>query len=444
MLLFLLLAFVWYKQGKRVLSTLTFFGFLTSGYQLIPAEIFAYPISLKPTDYAIVYLVGVIAMEYFAGKRKELIDVLPKFTIIFLLFIAVAAGISIFIHHIPISEVVRNTRSYFLLLTPVLYYTLSKEELQRVLKFLLSITIFTSILYILQPILNIPILQGHYTEGKSEFMGLIEIARFYNTPIYLYFFFFYAFYNTDMSSKNRLISIIIMALPIILCMHRSLLMAIIMVILFNQFREKIKKIYPILIVLIVALIPFFGAIQGNVLDTKIAQDIIGSVEVTPEDFVPGELEGATFTFRVLHFLERIYYASQEWLHLFFGLGFMSEGSDYTINNFDFIVGLENDETGFVNQVDTSDIAWSVFVIRFGIIGTVLYLIYYFALMKFFNKRYSNYISKSAFSVLGVIFITSFTSTQILSMEFISFILLIYVLLTDREIEGNNGVNCVNS
>ena len=176
-------------------------------------------------------------------------------------------------------------------------------------------------------------------------MGLIEIARFYNTPIYLYFFFFYAFYNTDMSSKNRLISIIIMALPIILCMHRSLLMAIIMVILFNQFREKIKKIYPILIVLIVALIPFFGAIQGNVLDTKIAQDIIGSVEVTPEDFVPGELEGATFTFRVLHFLERIYYASQEWLHLFFGLGFMSEGSDYTINNFDFIVGLENDETG---------------------------------------------------------------------------------------------------
>ena len=344
MLLFLLLAFVWYKQGKRVLSTLTFFGFLTSGYQLIPAEIFAYPISLKPTDYAIVYLVGVIAMEYFAGKRKELIDVLPKFTIIFLLFIAVAAGISIFIHYIPISEVVRNTRSYFLLLTPVLYYTLSKEELQRVLKFLLSITIFTSILYILQPILNIPILQGHYTEGKSEFMGLIEIARFYNTPIYLYFFFFYAFYNTDMSSKNRLISIIIMALPIILCMHRSLLMAIIMVILFNQFREKIKKIYPILIVLIVALIPFFGAIQGNVLDTKIAQDIIGSVEVTPEDFVPGELEGATFTFRVLHFLERIYYASQEWLHLFFGLGFMSEGSDYTINNFDFIVGLENDET----------------------------------------------------------------------------------------------------
>lgn len=195
----------------------------------------------------------------------------------------------------------------------------------------------------------------------------------------------------------------------------------------------------------VALIPFLGTIQGNILDTKIAQDIIGSVDIEPEDFVPGELGEATFTFRVLHFLERLYYASESWVTMLFGLGFMSEGSDYTMNSFDFIVGLENEDTGFVNQVDTSDIAWSIFVIRFGIIGTILYLIYYFTLINFFNKKYkAETLAKVAFSVLGVIFITSFTSVQIVSMEFISLILLVYVLLKRKEIEDVSREGCLNS
>lgn len=445
MFLFLLLALLWFKKGKKELSLITFFAFLTGGFQLIPIEVFAWPVSIKPTDYAILYLFGVIAMEYFSGKRKELIDVLPKFTLIFLSFIAFAAGVSIFIHHIPIVEIVKNTREYFLLLTPILYYTLTKDELQGVFKTLFRITIFLSILYTLQPILDIPIMQGYYSEGKTELFGLFDIARFYNTPTYLYIFFFYVLYSSEFSLKSKILYSSIMALPILLCMHRSLLIAIVAVILFNHFKEKIKKIYPILIVLFVALIPFLGTIQGNILDTKIAQDIIGSVDIEPEDFVPGSLGDATFTFRVLHFLERLYYASEDWINLLFGLGFMSEGSDYTINKFDFIVGLDNEETGFVEQIETSDIAWSIFVIRFGIIGTILYLIYYFTLINFFNKKNkAEALAKVAFSVLGVIFITSFTSVQIVSMEFVSIILLLYVLLKKKEIEDVSKEVCLNS
>ena len=428
MLLLLLLALLWFKKGKKELSLITFFGFLTGGFQLIPDAIFAFPVSVKPTDYAILYLFAVIAMEYFSGKRKELIDVLPRFTLIFLSFIAVAAAVSVFIHHIPIIEVVKNTRQYFLLLTPILYYTLTKEELLKVVDFLFKITFITSIIYILQPIFDTPLLQGYYTEGESSFFGLFEIARFYNTPTYLYFFFFFALYNSNFTRKQKILYLSIMSLPILLCMHRSLLVAIILVIIFNKFREKIKKIYPILIVIFVALIPFIGAIQGNILDTKIAQDIIYSMDVEPDDYMPGEMEGATFTFRIMHLLERAYYASEEMITSLFGLGFMSEGSDYTMNNFNFFIGLDNEETGFVNQVDTSDIAWSIFVIRFGLIGTVLYLIYYFSLIKFFNKRCDIGCAKAVFSTLCMIFITSFTSVTIVSMEFIALMLFVYVLI----------------
>ena len=121
--------------------------------------------------------------------------------------------------------------------------------------------------------------------------------------------------------------------------------------------------------------------------------------------------------------------------LLFGFGFMSEGSDYTIGNFDFIVGLENDETGFVNQVDTSDIAWSVFVIRFGIVGTILYLIYYFLLVKFFNSRINTNGVKAVFSTLALVFITSFTGVTILKMEFLAIILLMYLFIDRKRVES---------
>ena len=442
MFVFLLLALLWFKKGKKELSLITFFGFLTGGYQLIPDAVFAFPVSIKPSDYAVLYLFAVIAMEYFSGKRKELIDVLPRFTLIFLSFIAVAAAVSLFIHHIPIVEVVKNTRQYFLLLRPILYYALTKEELLKVVDFLFKITFITSIIYILQPIFDTPLLQGYYTEGKSSLFGMFEIARFYNNPIYHNFFFFLILYNTERSKTKKNLYLIIMTLPILLCMHRSLLLAFIMVILFNKFRENIKKIYPILIVLLVALIPFLGAIQGGILETKIAQDIIGSLDIEPEDFVPGAYGDATFTFRVLHFLERLYYASENLITLLFGLGFMSEGSDYTISNFNFIVGLENSDTGMVNQVDTSDIAWSIFVIRLGVIGTIIYLIYYISLLSFFNKNKKDYRYNSILSTMLMVLIISFTGVRIIDMEFIAFILLMYVIFQKEK--SNADIQSVNN
>lgn len=60
----------------------------------------------------------------------------------------------------------------------------------------------------------------------------------------------------------------------------------------------------------------------------------------------------------------------------FGLGFMAEGSKYTDNNFNFIIGLSDKTTDEIIQVDTSDIAWSLLILRYGILGTLMLLILY--------------------------------------------------------------------
>jgi heme A synthase len=40
----------------------------------------------------------------------------------------------------------------------------------------------------------------------------------------------------------------------------------------------------------------------------------------------------------------------------------------------------------VIQLETSDISWSVLIVRFGIVGTIIYLIFFFTLVSFFWKR----------------------------------------------------------
>ena len=104
-----------------------------------------------------------------------------------------------------------------------------------------------------------------------------------------------------------------------------------------------------------------------------------------------------------------------------------------------IVGLENEETGFVDQVNTGDIAWSIFVVRFGIIGTIIFLVYYFGLMRFFDKRSNDNIAKSAFSTMIGIFITSLTGTVILKLEFIAIFLFAYILIEKTKINKEKNL-----
>ena len=54
---------------------------------------------------------------------------------------------------------------------------------------------------------------------------------------------------------------------------------------------------------------------------------------------------------------------------------MSEESPYTNNNLNFVIGLVDDKTGGVVQLESGDIAWSNFVVRYGYVGTLGYLIF---------------------------------------------------------------------
>lgn len=435
MLLVLLLAIIWFATGKKRLSLLAFFALLTNGFMLVPDIAYTVVANLKPSDYGILYIISVAIIAYVKNKDsyKDRLY-LPRYTIFLLSFLFVSYLVSVFLYHIPAFECLKYVRKYMLLLSPLALSLFSTEEIEDTIKILFKITVIQCILYLLQPILDVQLLTGKHTEGKTSVLGIFSISRFYNIPIYLWFFMFYASYRTDLTEKQRFLFVILMFLPILVSMHRSHLIAYISIFILSAAIVHLRKAIPLVVLLLIITVPFSGMISDKIARNESITDIKGAFEVDYEDFSVGQDGEATFTFRLMHFYERMDRALEKPITTLFGLGYMAEGSNYSNANFDFFIGLEDEETGDIYQFDTGDIAWSEMIVRLGFGGIIVFLLYYISLMLSFMKDRSAGYNRSAYCGMILLLILSLTSMMIIDMSNMVLLLAVHEILKRKEKE----------
>lgn len=149
---------------------------------------------------------------------------------------------------------------------------------------------------------------------------------------------------------------------------------------------------------------------------------------------------STFTFRIAHFMERYLYSKTNVMYEFFGLGLMTDDSPYTYNNFNFVIGLP-DENGGIYQLDTPDIAWSNFVARYGYVGTFAYLVFYIGLAWFFFVNRKDKLSLSLLLYMLLVLGTSLTSETLYQVGRNVFVLMLFDFIIDKKRnEENNSSN----
>lgn len=439
MLLVLLLAIIWFATGKKRLSLLAFFALLTNGFMLVPNIAYSVVANLKPSDYGIIYMAAVSLIAYAKDRKVyENRVYLPRYTVVLLLFLFVSYLISVFLYHIPAFESLKYVRKYLLLLAPVVFCLFSREELEYTITILFKITVVQCVLYLLQPILGIPLLTGVYTEGQTSLFGIFSIPRFYNIPLYLWLFIFYGCYKRDMEERQKFFLVILMFLPVIVSMHRSHLIAYISVFILSATIVHLRKALPFIVVLMIFLIPFSSMLSDKVARNESITDIKGAFEINYEDFKAGQDGEATFTFRLMHFYERLDRALEKPVTALFGLGYMADGSNYSNANFDFFIGLEDEETGDIYQFDTSDIAWSEMIVRLGFVGIIIYMLYYISMMLFFLKDKTAEYNRPAYCGMILLLILSLTSVMIMEMYNIVLLLALYEILKRKENAAENA------
>jgi len=410
-----------YIRDYKIPALFLFFFLLTAGFNLIPEKVNQLAFFSKGMDYAIIMLVGIVVIDTFCIKGYLKSNRLIYIYLLFCLFLTVSIIYNKFILGVNWTEIIRTVRYNFLWVVYLVFRNLSQAQLEKLLKYLFFATVACSVLYLLQIALDINILN----EGGKSSVKLfgMKIPRFYNQPDMLHFFVFMAIYLNPYKGLAKYVTTSILVIALLGAFHRSLIGSFLFVLALGYILQlpRLKRVKILSVVFVASIfLVIFGGYMFVHSRTYIDIQRVASGNVADADIDIEDLQASTFTFRILHLMERNQYLLDNPKAMFLGAGLMTEDSKMTFNLFNFDVGLLEELSGTTNQLDSGDISYSVLLLRYGYLGTILNLSLFIYLTVVFYKKRENKFAFFSFLYFMLAISTSFFSGNFL--EPITFVL----------------------
>jgi hypothetical protein len=412
-----IIAVVLYVMEYKIPALLLFFFFLTFGFNLIPEELFNIGFISKGKDYALLILLGIIVIDFFCLKNYFKPDKFFKCLLPFGLFLIICILYSKFSLGLSWGEIIRTSRYQFFWAAYFVFRSLDKEQLKQLLNCLFYVTVFVSVIYLFQHVVGKNILTEHPV-GVVSLWG-IKIRRFYNQPEMLHFFALMAIFLNPLKGFPRYFAAAILILSVFIAFYRSLsgffILSLLVAYLLSLSRVKRIKIITVAAFFLSFVILFAGYKFIHSRTYKDIQAVLSGNFIEAETIDIAKMsEGATFTFRIAHLIERNQHLREHPKAMVLGAGLYPEDSKKIDKVFDFRVGLIEELTGNTVQLETSDISYSVLFIRLGYLGTFLYLLLYIYMFVFFYKNRENKYALFSFLFLILTFGISFFSGNLLN------------------------------
>jgi hypothetical protein len=409
----IIVAILLYIWDYKVPAFLLFFFFITSGFNLIPEELTKFTFFSKGSDYAFFILLGIIVIDAFFAKNYFKPDAFIYRLLPFGLFLVICIYYNKSSVGLGWSEIIRTSRYLFFWAAYLVFRNMERTQLEKLMKYLFIVTVFCSVLYILQIYFDTHILVK--TEKSVATLFGNKIPRFYNHPDMLYFFIFMSLYCNPYKGITKIVISIILIVALLGAFHRSLLGAFIIAVSLGYILAlpRLKRIQTLsaLSVIAVFVIVFAGY---KFVHSRTYTDIrtVMSGNVTDMDIDIGDLRESTFSFRIAHLLERNQYILDHPKAMLMGAGLMTEDSKTTGSMFDFDIGLVEELSGSTVQLDTGDISYSFLVLRFGYLGAILNLVLFIYLMVYFYKNRENKYGFFSFLFFVLTFVVSFFASNL--------------------------------
>jgi hypothetical protein len=174
-------------------------------------------------------------------------------------------------------------------------------------------------------------------------------------------------------------------------------------------RAKVLSVAAVFLVFLIAFAGYKFVHSRTYVDIqRVASGNVMDTEIDIED-----LQTSTFTFRILHMMERNQYLLDNPKAMLVGAGLMTEDSKLTYSLFNFDVGLVEELSGQTVQLDTGDISYSILFLRYGYLGTLLVLSLYLFLLVYFYKNHRNPVGLFSFGYLIMVMICSFFAPMLI-------------------------------
>ena len=413
----LILSILLYIIGHRVSSVLLFFFFLTGGFQVVPYPLFETFIGFnKSMDFAFLYTV--ILFVYGLLRYPDFIPHNPASKILlgYFILLCVCMGASFFYYHIPIAEIIRTSRGFFVIFSYFVIRRITQEQFTKILYALFIITLFLCILFALQAFTGVPLLQD-----ALEGQGVGFIHRFYNSPsLLLYPFAFILIFSESLKTKYGKWPTILLIISVFLPLSRSAVLVFLFLLIVGALLKigdlkRLTRYSPIILTLLIPILALtMHQLQGRTMvdiQKVLDGEFIDLVETDEAYEMDNE---STMLFRMALLFERMVDIADEPQSIIFGKGLCADGTSYTQSHFDYSIGLDDETTGGVVQLYSPDISWPNLFLRYGFVGTAVFLFGIFYLMYVVNKR------KSVYSIPILLFLmqlimNSFTSDLLFSV-----------------------------
>lgn len=357
------------------------------------------------------------------------IDYLKVGVKIFFAIFFVDILVDVLINHTSIISQIKAIRSCLPILLLGVVNRIKPEEGKEVFRYLVLITFVFSSIYVFEYFTDFSITGARRAIISAENTGRRATLIWYLGQLC---FALLIQGKLDFSKQYRLLFFCALGLNIIVAASISFFLSYVFIglLYFISTKFSVKKILSSVFVLL-ALILVIST--DNVLSERIN---VSSQDVQESSAGKRGVTG-TFSFRMLMFQERLNYVTSSLQYSLFGMGNIEEKN---VKNRIFTIGLLNEDNEII-QYDTADITWAPALVRWGVLGTLIYIMFFYCRFLFFyrKRKESPYANAMYMFLLTTLLITSWTGNY-MPMNF--WIIPIFCIPATKLIESKVGTKVI--
>lgn len=408
----------------------------TSVFRLLDPIVFSSPIFLnKPYDYA--FLSAGIALLLSLKRIERVVQVsrIARLSAYYLGFILFLIPISVFAFNYSATLTIQSARIFLWPIFFILFLTASFYSLSKTFNFLAKIYIILALLYIQQFFSGLYIFEESFTDAPRLIEGTSNV-RLLITPDFTIFFAISAtavLLNQKKSKNIRSIyafSILLLSLLVqIISMTRSAVLATLLSLLHHLKIQQHKGKKAFLIITALGAISIIATFNPDL--QRRFQSGLGEIAALSENYssILSSVYEDNFSFRIAHLSERLDFIFEDPMNWPIGVGLIHETSQFA-QGLGFRVGLPSNSHRGVTQVDTGDIAWSVIVMKTGLMG-LAFLIIFLGSTYIAVSQYQGIFSSIYKSTLIYFLVTSFFSSALIAPDIMIQLMFFLALATHR-------------
>lgn len=382
-----LVSILYFQKCQYERFLIGYMALMTNLFMLLPNSG-----GLKGSDIALAISIILIiinrnqsGIRHFKDKYRKYVITLIIFTLLELLY-TVATGAD------SIGWAIKVARVPLLISTFFVIRMIPLANLRKFLRYAFYITIIDGILFYLE-FLGLDTLPD---VNPNKGLTMLGFSSECNVPI-LSFIFLFCCLSNQIVTKYRIFFLIFFIGILLLTFVRTYLLAFIICAFIYLYIQKVDKslivkyalaaivLYPLMTYIFNKKDQAAGADSGSDI-----QNIVSGDFLDPTTNI--HCANGTFAFRISMLAERVQYLIDNPRYLLQGIGMINEGSPNCSRRFHFILGSPStDSFKDICIIESGDNTWVPIVLRYGLIGTFLYMYFFFIIYKSVKDRRDEFV-----------------------------------------------------